>query len=97
MTKLIRRRQNQAMSKLEKPLEKMKAKELKALLTERGVTCTACSEKDQLVAFVRGTWTPMRSQTRVSYAARAESHTCSSPIPHAQNHVCVVQKIFTSL
>lgn len=41
---------------LEKPLEKMKVKELKQLLTERGVTCTACSEKDQLVKTVHDRW-----------------------------------------
>eukprot|EP00287_Rhodomonas_sp_CCMP768_P007009 CAMPEP_0196724884 /NCGR_PEP_ID=MMETSP1091-20130531/6601_1 /TAXON_ID=302021 /ORGANISM="Rhodomonas sp., Strain CCMP768" /LENGTH=155 /DNA_ID=CAMNT_0042067079 /DNA_START=77 /DNA_END=544 /DNA_ORIENTATION=+ len=42
----------EVLAKLEKPLEKMKVKELKQLLTERGVTCTACSEKDQLVKTV---------------------------------------------
>ncbi len=39
-----------ALDKLETPLEKMKIKDLKKLLQERGVTCKACSEKEQLLA-----------------------------------------------
>lgn len=41
------------LAKLEKPLEKMKVKELKQILTDRGVVCTACSEKEQLIKTVR--------------------------------------------
>jgi len=43
----------QVEEKFEKPLEKLKVKELKQLLSERGVSCTACSEKYQLLKTVR--------------------------------------------
>mmetsp|Transcript_24807 Transcript_24807/g.38961 ORF Transcript_24807/g.38961 Transcript_24807/m.38961 type:complete len:182 (+) Transcript_24807:36-581(+) len=49
----IAKLREEALAKLETPLEKMKVKELKHLLTERGVTCTACSEKAQLVQTVK--------------------------------------------
>merc|ERR1711939_273705 len=65
----VEKMREEALSKLEKPLEKMKAKELKALLTERGVTCTACSEKDQLVAFVReNIHLPVKKETLKKFA-----------------------------
>jgi len=49
----VEKQREAALAKLETPLEKMKIKDLKQLLQERGVTCTACSEKSQLVSSVR--------------------------------------------
>jgi len=46
----VEKLRQEALDKLETPLEKMKIKDLKKLLQERGVTCKACSEKAQLLA-----------------------------------------------
>eukprot|EP00282_Hemiselmis_andersenii_P014798 CAMPEP_0114118718 /NCGR_PEP_ID=MMETSP0043_2-20121206/5729_1 /TAXON_ID=464988 /ORGANISM="Hemiselmis andersenii, Strain CCMP644" /LENGTH=172 /DNA_ID=CAMNT_0001211221 /DNA_START=46 /DNA_END=564 /DNA_ORIENTATION=- len=49
----VEKLRSEAIAALEKPLEKMKVKELKALLQDRGVVCNACAEKDQLLKTVR--------------------------------------------
>ena len=83
----VNKLRDEALAKLEVPLERMKIKDLKQLLSDRGVTCNACSEKSQLVETVRSRY----EYFLCKFCGLLKQH---SSLNHGEVHFCSTVFIF---